>query len=152
MSWAFRLLGLVALVVATACATGPEAWEPISPLEFHFTSLITSESGAPGGWKVARLLISLVRKQGRTSRVVWCRVQVEVPEVNWQGVITDERAQFAAAAASDAAAQRVLGQNLLSAEMCRRYYEEMEKLLQQQIAGARVKDFADYPGSPPRRK
>ena len=71
-----------------------------------------------------------------------------MPEINFRGPVTDEYAQQSAATASDQAAERVLRQNFLSAELCKRYHIEMERLLRELVPGARVKDFADYPGAP----
>jgi len=123
--WWLRLGGLAALVALLACAATPE-WEPIAPSEFHFVPVVGPKEPGPGGWKAARLLITLARQEG----------QIFKP-------------QQSAATASDQAAERVLRQSLLSAEMCKRYHLEMEKLLREFIPGARVKDFADYPKGPP---
>ena len=114
------------------------------PLRSHRSA----KGSGPGGWKAARLLITLARQEGRTFKPVICRVQVEVPEINFRGPVTDEYAQQSAATASDQAAERVLRQNFLSAELCKRYHIEMERLLRELVPGARVKDFADYPGAP----
>jgi len=139
--------GLFALVALQACVSTPE-WEPIAPSEFHFVPIVPPKGPGPGGWKVARLLITLARQEGHTFKPVICRVQVEVPEFNFRGPVTDEYAQSCAATASDQAAERVLRQSFLSAELCKRYHLEMERLLRELVPGARVKDFADYPGAP----
>jgi hypothetical protein len=148
--WWFRFGGLVALAALLACVSTPE-WDPIAPSEFHFVPIVAPQGMGPGGWKAARLLITLARQDGHTFKPVLCKVQVEVPEINFRGPVTDEYAQSCAATASDQAADRVLRQNFLSAELCKRYHLEMERILRELIPGARVKDFADYPGAPQRR-
>jgi hypothetical protein len=141
-----RLFFLLALLGLSACATlAGDEWQGIPPAEFHFVPVVGLRGKGPGGWKAARLFITLVRKSGASSRSVICGVQVEVPEVNKDQVITDEFAQQAAAKAADTAAERVLSLDLLSAEMCRRFQEEMQRVLALSIAGARVRlpqDFA----------
>jgi hypothetical protein len=136
-----RLVGLAAVTVILACGTTPEPWVPIPPAEFHFYPVVLRGEPGPGGWKAAQLLITLARLEGRIFKPVVCPVRVEVPEMTWRGAVTDEFAQQSAAKASDLAAERVLRQNLLSAEMCRRFYMEMEKELKEFIPGARVKRF-----------
>jgi hypothetical protein len=149
------LLGIVALLYATACVSfvgGEGDGSGISPSQFMFEPYVPADSLEPGGWKAARVIISLVRKSEEDGvRFVPCQVQVEVPESNFLGVISDEFAQREAAKAADAAVKRVLPQGLMSAEMCRRFRDEMQMLLQGPVPGARVNDFIDRRGSRQRR-
>ncbi|WP_309892347.1 hypothetical protein [Archangium sp.] len=70
---------------------------------------------------------------------VWCPVEVQVPEINYLGVITDQFAQEEAARASDIASERTMKQEaLLSAEMCEHFRKEMEREIGKVIEGARV--------------
>jgi hypothetical protein len=70
---------------------------------------------------------------------VWCHIEVQVPEINFRGVVTDEFAQLEAAKAADIAAERVLKQEgLFSAEMCKRFMEEMQREMQDNTPGTRV--------------
>jgi hypothetical protein len=70
---------------------------------------------------------------------VWCHIEVQVPEINFRGVVTDEFAQLEAAKAADIAAERVLKQEgLFSAEMCKRFTEEMRKEMAKTVDGTRV--------------
>jgi hypothetical protein len=115
------LLGWVALLCTTACVSfvdGEGGWRGISPAQFKFEPYVPSGAPEPGGWKVARVIITLVRKSGDELEYVACDVQVEVPEFNYFGLVSDELAQKEAAKAADAAVERVLPQGLLSAQMC----------------------------------
>ena len=143
MRWVVRFLCCVlALLCLPACATfSGEEWQGISPSEFHFVPIVPLRGKGPGGWKVARVVITLVRKSGESSISAVCQVQVEVPEIHEGGGVTDAFAQQSAALAADAAAQRVLTLSLLSAELCGRFNVEMEALLKVPIPGARVSSF-----------
>lgn len=144
----FGLWGLLALAACVSIAGGPGG---ISPSQFQFVSVLPSESIEPGGWKMARVTLQLVHMPEGEPVVVPCDVQVEVPEINKDGVVTHELAQTAAAQASDTAAARVMDQGLLSAELCVRFRAEMLKELQMRIPGARVRSFKDLI-PPPRRR
>lgn len=147
------LLGLAVLLNVTACVSfvgGDGGGGGISPSQFMFEPYVPPDASGPGGWKAARVIINLVRKSDEGLRMVPCQVQVEVPERNFQGGVSDEFAQQEAAKAADAAVERVLPQGLMSAEMCKRFRDEMQRLLQGPIPGARVSDFLDRQGS--RRK
>ncbi|PTL82966.1 hypothetical protein [Vitiosangium sp. GDMCC 1.1324] len=146
------LLGLVVLFFTTACVSfvgGDGGGGGISPLQFMFEPYVPPDALEPGGWKAARVIINLVRKSDEGLRMVPCQVQVEVPEVNRFGPVTDEFAQQEAAKAADAAVERVLPQGLVSAAMCLRFYEEMRKILESSIPGARVRRFIDMKGNAP---
>jgi hypothetical protein len=138
-----KLFGLWALLALAACVSIAGGPGGISPSQFRFVSVLPAESGEPGGWKVARLIIQLVYMPVDEPVVVPCEVQVEVPEINKDGVVTDELAQTVAAQASDTAAARVVDQGLLSAEVCERFRTEMLRELQMRIPGARVRSFKD---------
>ncbi len=143
------LLGLGALLCTTACVSfvgGEGEWRGISPAQFKFEPYVPPGAPEPGGWKVARVIINLVRKSGDELEYVACDVQVEVPEFNYLGLVSDEFAQKEAAKAADAAVERVLPQGLLSAQMCHRFHEEMRKLLEIPVPGARVRKFVDMKG------
>jgi hypothetical protein len=102
--------------------------------------MVPRRGPGPGGWKSARVTIQLlhVTEQG-VHKNVWCPVEVQVPEVNYLGVVTDLLAQQEAARASDIASELTLKQEaLLSAEMCEHFRREMERELGKAIEGARV--------------
>lgn len=154
MKRAVLLLGLAALLCTTACMSfvgGEGGGGGISPLQFMFEPYVPADALEPGGWKAARVIITLVRKSDEGLRLVPCQVQVEVPESNFRGMVSDEFAQMEAAKAADAAVERVLPQGLMSAEMCKRFRDEMQRLLQASVPGARVSDFIDRRGSSRRR-
>lgn len=133
---------VLALLCLPACATfSGDEWHGIPPSEFHFVPIVPLRGKGPGGWKVARVVITLVRKSGESSISAVCQVQVEVPEIHGDGGVTEAFAQQSAAMAADAAAQRVLSLSLLSAELCGRFNAEMEALLKVSIPGARVSGF-----------
>lgn len=100
---------------------------------------------------MARVTLQLVHMPDDAPVLVPCDVQVEVPEINKDGVVTDEVAQAVAAQASDTAAARVMDQGLLSAELCARFRAEMLREIQMRIPGARVRSFKDLV-HPPRRR
>jgi hypothetical protein len=154
MMRAVLMLGLAALLCTTACMSfvgGEGEGGGISPSQFMFEPYVQADVFEPGGWKAARVIITLVRKSDEGLRLVPCQVQVEVPESNFRGVVSDEFAQREAAKAADAAVERVLPQGLMSAEMCKRFRYEMQMLLQATVPGARVSDFIDRRGSSQRR-
>ncbi len=145
------LFGLAVLLCATACVSFVDndgAWKGISPSQFMFEPYVPPEPIGPGGWKAARVMITLARKSsdGRLQFVP-CQVQVEVPAANYLGPVTDELAQTEAAKAADAAAEIVLTQGLFSAQMCSRFHEEMRKRLAIPIPGVRVRKFIDMSGA-----
>ncbi|OJT20317.1 hypothetical protein BO221_30220 [Archangium sp. Cb G35] len=79
-----------------------------------------------------------VTEQG-IHKNVFCPIEVQVPEVNYLGVVTDQFAQWEAARAADIAAERTLKQqHLLSAELCQRFMAEMLDVMGDTVDGARV--------------
>jgi hypothetical protein len=134
----------VALVLlTTACVSIVEGPGGISPSQFHFSPIVSLKGRGPGGWKMARLIINLARVSEGGVHTVPCRVQVEVPERNFLGVVDDGLAEEAAAEAADTSAELVMPQGLVSATMCERFRQEMQRLLSVPIPGARVRDFVD---------
>ena len=133
---------LVVLLYLTACVSiigGP--WG-VSPSQFDFQPMVPLREPGPGGWKSAQAVIFLIHVTPSGIRTkVRCQVQVEVPELNYLGIVTNEFAQLEAARAADIAAERALKHGGLSAEMCIRFMKEMEGLLQKEIPGARVLKF-----------
>ncbi|WP_224365069.1 hypothetical protein [Hyalangium versicolor] len=131
------------LLLATACVSIVGGPGGIAPAQFHFSPIVSLKGRGPGGWKMARLIITLARVSEGGVHNVPCRVQVEVPETNFLGTVDDGLAEAAAAEAADAAAELVLPQGLVSAVMCERFRQEMQKLLSVPVPGARVRDFID---------
>lgn len=126
----------------TLVCSGPRVAGGIPPSHFKFTNTVPAPPTGPGGWKVAQVTITLGRMTASGPISSPCRVEVGVPEVNHLGMVSTLAAQHAAAAASDAAARIVLGQEgLLSATACDRFRTEVQLLLQDEIPGARVSDF-----------
>jgi hypothetical protein len=71
--------------------------------------------------------------------------------MNYLGLILEEEAQGACAAAADHASRVVLQQGLeVSALICRRFQEEMEAIISKSIPGARVTKI-QTPGFQPKR-
>jgi hypothetical protein len=144
------LLSLAVLLSATACVSfvdGDGGGGGISPSQFKFEPYVPEDVLEPGGWKAARVIVTLVRKSDEGLRLVPCEVQVEVPESNFRGVISDEFAQIEAAKAADAAVERVLPRGLMSEEMCARFRKEIRQILKVPIPGVRVRKFIDMKGA-----
>jgi hypothetical protein len=133
-----RLSGIVVLLLLMGCVSIAGGPGGISPSQFKFVPVVPAEGGQVGGWKAARVVITLVRGPEEPTAVP-CELSVEVPAINEQGEVTDGFAQRAAAMASDEAAARVAGQGLLSAELCERFRQEMMRELGLLIPGARVR-------------
>lgn len=125
----------LAIAACISIAGGPGG---ISPSQFEFIPEVPLKGKGPGGWKAARVVISLLRFADRPDLVA-CSLLVEVPQVNREGSISDEVAQLSAAASADAAAARVSGLGYTSGELCHRFKEEMLRELQLRIPGARVR-------------
>jgi hypothetical protein len=104
--------------------------------------MVPGEVGEVGGWKAARIVISLARAQNDPTFVT-CVFSVEVPAVLEETTITDGVAQRAAAQAADAAAAAVAGEGLLSAQLCTRFRLQMQKELGLRIRGSRVRQADD---------
>ncbi len=131
------------LLLATACVSIAGGPGGISPSQFHFSPIVSLKGRGPGGWKMARLIINLARVSEEGVHNVPCQVQVEVPERNFLGAVDDALAEEAAAEAADTAAELVMPQGLVSASMCEKFRQEMQRLLSVPIPGARVRDFVD---------
>ena len=131
------LLSLLCLPACMSFIGGP--WG-IPPSQFQFRPIVPRRAPGPGGWKSARVTIQLVHVTEKGVRKnVWCTIEVQVPEINFRGVVTDEFAQLEAAKASDIASERTLKQEgLFSAEMCEHFRKEMEKEMGRNVDGTRV--------------
>jgi hypothetical protein len=143
------LLGVAVVFLATACVSivGGEGGG-ISPSQFVFESYVPPDAIEPGGWKAARVIINLVRKSDEDGlHFVPCEVQVEVPESNLRGAVSDEYAQEQSAKAADAAVEHVLPRGLMSEEMCERLRNTMREILKSPIPGVRVRKFVDMKGA-----
>lgn len=133
------ITAFVALLCLTACMSFVDGWGGISPSQFDFQPMVPLRGKGPGGWKSARVVITLLHvTPGGVRKNVTCLLEVQVPEVNGDGVVTDETAQMEAAKAADIAAERTLTRGGLSAEMCRRFKDEMEEVMKKTVAGTRV--------------
>ena len=137
-----RALAVLALLLlSSACAVVSGG---IPPSQFHFTKVVRFTGSGSGGWKVAQVAIMLGRLSPAFPRATICQVEVQVPEVNYRGPVPDELAQTLSAAAADAAARIVLKEDItLSAALCVRFRQEMERILSgdEAIPGARVTAF-----------
>ena len=103
------VLALSALLCLPACMSFIGGPLGISPSQFQFRPIVPLSVPGPGGWKSARVVIQLVHatEQGIRGNVI-CPIEVQVPEVNYLGTVTDEFAQLEAARAADIAAERTL--------------------------------------------
>lgn len=122
----------------------------IAPSQFHFVNVVSEEGPEPGGWKVAQVAILLGRLSSLAPASAVCEVEVQVPQINYQGPVSDAVAQSRAAAAANTAARIVLRERLsLTAVLCMRFRTEMQRILGQaeMIPGARVTAF-QTPGVP----
>lgn len=130
---------MAALLCLTACMSFVGGRWGISPSQCQFRSIVPMREPGPGGWKSARVTIQLlhVTPEG-IERNVTCRIEVQVPEFNGDGIVLDEIAQLEAAVAADIAAEWVLKTGGLTAEMCNNFETEMGSLLRGRIRGARV--------------
>jgi len=131
------LMAVLSLLVSSACMSFAGDMDGISPSQFKFVPVVRPKEAGPGGWKEARLVITLVRALNNPENVT-CTFLVGVPEINHQGVVTDGFAQRMAAQAADIAASRVAGQGYFSAVLCNRFKDEMERELGRTISGARI--------------
>jgi hypothetical protein len=134
------LLGLLlACTLQVACATFVQGGIP--PSSFEFRNVVPVSPKEPSGWKVAKVKILLGRISPTFPAAAYCDIEVGIPEINLRGLVLDEFAQLEAAAAADAAARLVLSQGLPTAVLCRRFQEEMERILSATIPGVRVTKF-----------
>jgi hypothetical protein len=136
----FPMVLVLALLSLPACISIVGGPGGMSPSQFQFQSVVPLREPGPGGWKVARVIIQLVHVTDRgIRRHVHCPIEVQVPEINGLGLVTDEFAQMEAARAADIAAERALEQeSLLAAELCKRFRDEMQAALREFIPGARI--------------
>jgi hypothetical protein len=134
------VLVLFALLSLSACVSIVGGPGGISPEQFQFQPVVPLREAGPGGWKSARVTIHLLHVTDLgVEKTVLCPIEVQVPEINGDGVVTDAFAQWEAARASDIAAERTLRQEgLLSAEMCQRFIDELMYELGKSIGGTRV--------------
>ena len=93
---ALALPGLVVLLLLAGCVSIAGSPGGISPSQFKFVPLVSAGRGGAGGWKVAPVVINLVRMPNDPT-LVSCALSVEVPAVNREGEVTDGFAQRAAA-------------------------------------------------------
>ena len=133
-----RLVAVVSLLSASACVSIAGEGDGISPSQFKFVPVVPHQGAGSGGWKAASLVINLLRFPNKPDFVT-CHFSVQVPEVNMNGTVTDGFAQRMAARAADAAAASVSGQSYLSAELCQRFKDEMQRELNLLVPGARIK-------------
>jgi hypothetical protein len=129
-----------ALLSLSACMSIVDWPGGISSFQFQFRPIVTRREPGPGGWKSARVTIRLVHVTERgIRRDVECPIEVQVPEVNYLGVVLDEFAQSEAARAADIAAKRTPErQELLSAELCEHFRKEMEREMGRTVDGTRI--------------
>lgn len=116
----------------------------IPPSQFHFVRVVAPPGVGEGGWKVAQVAILLNRVSPMFPVSAICDVEVQVPEINYLGPVSDELAQMRAAEAANAAARIVLREPpTMSAVLCMRFRTEMERILKGtgMIPGARVTRF-----------
>lgn len=78
---------------------------------------------------MAQVLVLLGRISPRFPEASYCDIEVGVPEVNWRGPISDERAQNVAANAADEAAGQVLTKRLVTAVLCDQFRQKMQTLM-----------------------
>jgi hypothetical protein len=134
------VLALAALLCLSACVSIVGGPGGISPSQFQFGPIVPLREPGPGGWKSARVIIRLVHVTERgIERNVECPIEVQVPEINYRGIVTDEFARLEAAKAADIAVERTLKrQDLFSAEMCEYFIKEMERVMEENVDGTRV--------------
>lgn len=127
-----------AILLLSGC-TG-EVLGTIPPPQFHFRTVVELREGDRGGWKAAQVVISLGSRHG----IAVCKIEVGVPVANERGWVSDRLAQTCAAEAADLAARAALANpraTAVSATVCRAFIDEMDRVLRDQIPGARVSGF-----------
>jgi hypothetical protein len=55
-----RLVAVLSLLVTSACMSIAGDMDGISPSQFKFVPVVPHKGAEPGGWKTARLVITLV--------------------------------------------------------------------------------------------
>ncbi|HYO71227.1 MAG TPA: hypothetical protein VEU33_34620 [Archangium sp.] len=132
-------IALTTLLGLCACVSIVDGPGGMSPSQFDFQPMVPRRKPGPGGWKSAMVIIRLVHVTPQNVEVdVECPIEVQVPEVNHRGVITNLFAQEKAAEAADIASARVLKRGGMTAEMCKRLQEEMQAVMKDPIPGVRV--------------
>ncbi len=125
----------------TGCAT----LGGIPPTTFQFYNVVPYQKPGEGGWKVAQVSIRLTWRARHKTVESWCDVEVGVPERNHLGTVPNTEAQETAADAADQAAYHVLRirnpRPATSAEFCRAFRQEMQRLMNLSIPGAKVDPF-----------
>ncbi|MFY0580440.1 hypothetical protein ACN28S_44930 [Cystobacter fuscus] len=111
-------------VLLFACVGGH-----IAPSTFQFTNVVPHSGLGPGGWKVAQVLVMLGRISTAFPEAATCEVEVGVPEVNFNGLITDEFAQMSAAKAADEAARIVFRQRQPTVLLCEQFRMHMQRIM-----------------------
>jgi hypothetical protein len=134
------LLMLITLLSLAACVSIVGGPGGMLPSQFQFQSIVPLREPGPGGWKSARVIIQLIHiTQRGLQKNIHCAIDVQVPQINGAGLVTDEFAQMEAAKAADIAAEQTLRQEgLLTAEMCQRFRAEMQDELRKFIPGSRI--------------
>ena len=134
------LLGTALAIFAFAACTSVVIGE-IPPSEFQFRTVEPWEEGTVGGWRAAQVVITLGSRYGMAA----CQVEVGVPFMTkMRGEVSEERAQIAAAMAAGEAARVVLtnaAATTMSAILCSRFVEEIDRLLSEEIPGAHASRF-----------
>ena len=89
--------GLVLFLVFLGSACLACVGGHIPPSTFQFTNIVPYTGPGTGGWKVAQVTVLLNRISRTFPQSAICEVEVGVPEVNVNGLVSDEFAQIAAA-------------------------------------------------------
>jgi len=140
------LLLLVAASVFHLACTGSRIIGRISPSTFQFHNVVPQTGSSKGGWKVAQVIILLGRISPMFPEAASCDIEVGVPAFNWQGRITNSKAQQIASLAADKAARQAFAERLPTALMCQGFRLKMETLMKDPsrdpfISGAKVSGF-----------
>jgi len=129
-------------VAQLACAGGH-----IPPSTFQFTNIVPYTGPETGGWKVAQVTVLLSRISRIFPQNAVCEIEVGVPEVNLNGLVSDEFAQIATAKAADEAARVVFRERLPTALLCDQFKKHMQRILTDPqfgtIPGAKVTGFRE---------
>ncbi len=136
-----RSLPRTALAIFAFAACTSVVLGEIPPSQFQFRTVVPWEKGTVGGWRAAQVVITLGSRYGMAA----CQVEVGVPFMTtMRGEVSEEHAQIAAAMAAEEAAHVVLANataTTMSAIVCRRFIEEMDRVLSKDLPGATVSPF-----------